>query len=128
MEDLRSAAKCLFSIMAAQNTDHVLACGRAPVLYSKTSQASLRNNSLLQLSEEASKYQANDRGSYSFIINLSFGGYRFGARGFGYTSDPGAAVASRQENAGQRIASAVRPHCSLGKRKFLRASNPVLKA
>ena len=39
-----------------------------------------KNNLLFQFAEEESKYQANDRGSYSSLIDFLTGGYRLGAR------------------------------------------------
>jgi hypothetical protein len=67
----------------------------------------LRNNSSLQLSEETSKYQANDRGCYRSLVNISFGGYRFGARGYFHSHEPRASSAPEEENRSESTDSAV---------------------
>lgn len=75
--------------------------------------APLRNNTLPRLSEDASKYQANDRGCYRSLIIISFGGYRLGARGFFHSLEFRTAFAAKEESRDKTTASALGPNCGL---------------
>ena len=101
--DLQKYKKCVFCYQRIEDTDHIfdLEVFSTDLPLEVIRKITSRNNLLLQLSEEASKYQANDRGSYSTITDVPSRGHRFGAREL-IRVPTRASTTARRENCSQR--------------------------